>query len=355
MFKSEKINELLPYSVGFVFLLLVLRLFFGYYPQDSYNVYDDWFRYLDNASSISNGNLLISKGAYYGPGSWLYNYFLAVFFPFFGRNMTPYFLIQCAVLIISAIYFLKVIQRNYTSRNFIYSVGFLNLWLLIDFFPNYSVRLLSEPLTCSFILLWLSFLLPNLKNIENPKNSYPEVILFGIIVLTRMSWSLFLPFYLFNLWQRFKCTKVFFINALLLTTIPSTLGFFNLLQTGEIHLLPTEGASDSFQLIQNSNGIYFIKKALFQIGYLPTLVPEFKIRIHWILLFSLGTYITIKLLKIKSFFRNENSMLMLFWLYFLTNLIFVKVESYGYRNEIPLYLILGTYIILSIKDKVKTQ
>jgi hypothetical protein len=146
---------------------------------------DDWLSYKLYAVSILDGGLHIPAvpGAYYLPGGFLYNYFVAAVFAIFGTSTGYVYVVQYALLGIAA------------SLMFIFARGFLSSDVALGYFVtcaialylsfgDYVHRLLSENLV---VVLYPVLLISFVRALE--QHSGPRIALAGfiagLVVLTR--------------------------------------------------------------------------------------------------------------------------------------------------------------------------
>lgn len=341
---------------------------------------DDWTSYANYALDIKRHGLLLPMvpAAYHAPAGFLYSYFLALCFLIFGENTIPVYIIQNLMLglVVAFIYWtFRDKMRNFTGIMFL---GALTLFGLLDTYKYYTFRLLSENLALfSSALFFLCFIKGFEKNILVLQ--LLSAFSMGVLILNRPA-SIFFGFLLVFIVIPYYFTKkktgmvhfLLFISALILTT--SFLGIRNYLVWHQWAFLPTQAQSAGYMRIVNpipasvdlskidANFIYtklhinkeivaymeymlqepklfinyYFKKILFCFGFVKFLVPQYRWRPHWMLMW-LG-YFTYLFLRIKNRTRMQ------LWeiathLYILCHygslILFGQIENYGFRMLLP--------------------
>jgi hypothetical protein len=357
----NKIGNFLAFTIiGFFIVATIIRL----YPFTETNLgisngIDDWFRYWDNAKDISKNGLLIpsQSSVYYGPGSILYNYFIAFCFILFGENLIPIYFIQSMLLASSILLIYYAFREQLSGIIGLLLLVTLFLFGILDTYKYYTFKLLSE----NIAIFTLSFFIYCVKiGFDNNKVSfhYLATFFFVLSVLIRPTlfpiafvYAFFLIFYYFKN-TLFEKQNLFLLLGLLLIGI-SILGFRNYLIAGTWTFLPSEGASDSWKQLLSIDLDILYKKVLFALGFLSYLNPEYYPRPHWFIIIVLYFfYLYYRIKYWKSISSSEiifNSIIISF--YVLT-ILFVTVDSYGFRAFLPIQFLLIAISFLSIEKLI---
>lgn len=356
-----KIGNYLALAIVIVFLM---QTYFRLYPftvtnhGESNNI-DDWFRYWDNAKDISKNGFLIpsQSSVYYGPGSFLYNYFIAACFLLFGENLIPIYFIQ-SVLLASSILLIYYAFRNELSGG-IGLLLLLTLFLfgLLDVFKYYTFKLLSENLAIFTLATFVFFAKIGFDQVK-VKFHYLATFFFVLTVLIRptffpitIAYAVFLiVFYFKN--SALKKYNLLGNLALLFAGI-SILGIRNYFIAGTWVFLPSEGASDSWKQLLELDIEIIYKKVLFAIGFLSSLNPDYYPRPHWFLLFLLYAYYLFGIIKNRPTINYSEILFNVFIIgFYLLTLVFVTVDSYGFRAFLPIQFMLISVSFIAVKKLI---
>ena len=140
---------------------------------------------------------------------------------------------------------------------------------------------------------------------------------------------------------------------LLLFSGISILGIRNYLLTGTWILLPSEGSSDSWKQLLSLDFEILYKKSLFALGFLSQLNPEYYPRPHWFLLILLYfTYLYNRLKNWKSIPYSEILFNVFIVSFYVLTILFVTVDSYGFRAFLPIQFMLIAVSFLSVKKLI---
>lgn len=146
---------------------------------------DDWLDYKLNAISILEGGLHIPRveGAYFIPGGFLYNYFVAAVFLIAGRNSAYVYVIQFGFLALAAV-LMAILARRFMSA--VLATGYMlvaAVFLLVTFW-YWVIRLLSENLAIVLYPIVL-ILIAGAFEKKSLKHLAAAGFLAGLVVLTR--------------------------------------------------------------------------------------------------------------------------------------------------------------------------
>jgi hypothetical protein len=224
---------------------------------------------------------------------------------------------------------------------------------MLDVYKNYTFQLLSENLGLFTVSV---FFYCFIKGIERDNLWLqlggalflvlsilfrPNIFPFGIIFII-------LSLYYFLIIKNKEVLKAFLFVLLILLGL-SIPAIRNYIICGDLTFLPKQGIKDSIYQTAGFSISFFLNKILFCIGYLPVLEPSYQIRPHWMMMW-LGYFIylfyRIKFIR-KLAFWEVGSQLFIFSYYGLS-IVFVQVNSYGYRAFIPVTFVVLAFSFMSI-------
>ena len=353
-----KIGNYLAFAIiGFFIVATIIRL----YPFTETNLgisngIDDWFRYWDNAKDISKNGILMpaQSSVYYGPGSFLYNYFIASCFILFGENLIPIYLIQSILLATSILLIYYAFRDELSGKIGLLLLITLFLFGVLDIYKYYTFKLLSENLALFTLATFIYFIKIGLDN-HIVKFQFLATFFLVLSVLIRPTlfpiafvYAFFLVIYYFKN-TLLKKQNLFLLLGLLFTGI-SILGFRNYLVTGNWIFLPSEGASDSWKQLLSLDFEILYKKSLFALGFLSQLNPNYYSRPHWFLLILLYVFYLLNSIKNwKSIYNSEILFNVFIVSFYMLTFFFVTVDSYGFRAFLPIQFMLIAVSFLSIE------
>ncbi len=356
-----KIGNYLAFAiVGFFIVATIIRL----YPFTGTNLgvsngIDDWFRYWDNAKDISKNGLLIpsQSSVYYGPGSFLYNYFIALCFILFGENLIPIYFIQSIFLATSILLIYYAFRGELSGKIGLLLLITLFLFGVLDIYKYYTFKLLSENLALFTLATFIYFIKIGLDN-HIVKFQFLATFFLVLSVLIRPTlfpiafvYAFLLVIYYFK--NTFlKKQNLFLLLGLLFIGI-SILGFRNYLITETWVFLPSEGSSDSWKQLLSLDFEILYKKSLFALGFLSSLNPEYQPRPHWFfLILTYFTYLYNRLKNWKSISNSEILFNVFIVSFYMLTVLFITVDSYGFRAFLPIQFMLIAVSFLSIEKLI---
>lgn len=356
-----KIGNYLAFAiVGFFIVATIIRL----YPFTETNLgvsngIDDWFRYWDNAKDISKNGLLIpsQSSVYYGPGSFLYSYFIALCFILFGENLIPIYFIQSSLLAFSILLIYYAFRKELGGFTSVLLLLTLFLFALLDTYKHYTFRLLSENLAIFTLATFVYFVKLGFDK-NKVKFQYLATFFLILSVLIRptlfpisFAYAFFLVIYYFK--NPLLKKKNLLGMLLLLFSGISILGIRNYLVTGTWVFLPSEGASDSWKQLLSLDLEIIYKKTLFAFGFLSHLNPDYYPRPHWFLLLLLYlTYLFNRIKNWKSILNSEILFNVFIISFYVLTILFVTVDSYGFRAFLPIQFILIAVSFLLVEKLI---
>ncbi len=322
---------------------------------------DDWNRYARYAIDINNNGPLIESisGNYLIPAGFLYNYFVAICFYFFGENPAIVYCIQ-SILLGSTVALTYLIFRDHLKQK----TGWLLLFILIvfaffDVYKYYTFRLLSENFAIFTITLFFFYFKKALVTKKSKLYIFSGLLL-GISVLTRpniLPFSILLFLMITSFLNRKKGYNywLFFFSYIIIISI---LPLRNFLVSGDLSTMIIDrnflDYLTSIDNIPNENVkttdgqslqgfVHYFKKTLFCLGYLPILEEKYRIRPHWIIMwvgFILNiSYLIGKRRKLKLF---DLSLLFFVLSFYFIIILIAPITNYGFRFLIPvLFIVLG--------------
>ena len=323
------------------------------------NGIDDWFRYWDNAKDISKNGLLIpsQSSVYYGPGSFFYNYFLALCFLLFGENLIPIYFIQSLMLGFSIILIYYAFRKELKGMTGIALLLTLFSFALFDTYKYYTFRLLSENLAIFTLANFVYFVKLGFDNLKI-KFQFLATFFMMLSILIRPTlfpiafvYVLFIVNYFFKNSQLKK--KNLFGMILFFFLGISILGIRNYLVSGNWIFFPSEGISDSWKQLLALDFTISYKKILFAIGFLSNLNSEYYPRPHWFILILLYCYYLYnRINNWKSISYSEiifNSFIISFY---TISILFITIDSYGFRAILPIQFMLIGVSFLSVEKLI---
>ncbi|NBX81352.1 MAG: hypothetical protein EBQ94_13450 [Flavobacteriales bacterium] len=358
---SDKIANYL--CLGIVVFFTILSLFrlypFSETTPGISNEIDDWFRYWDNGNDIVKNGILIpsQKGEYYGPGSFLYNYFIATCILVFGKNDSTIYLIHSILLSSSIVIIYQSFKHKLSSFSGIALLLTLSVFGYLDVLKNYSFKLLSENLALFLVALFVYFVSVFFQH-KRILHLYLAGIFLVLNILTRLTLLPFAFVFLALIFIYFIKTKSItlkkMIPLLLLVLFGiSIIAFRNYLVCGKWTFLPTEGMSDAYSQSGEFTLINVAKKTLYSFGYLKILNQDYQIRPHWFLLwFAYFFYLYQKIKNYKNIPFDELIFNVFIIVIYALNLVFVTVTSYGFRAYLPAIFLLIALSFIEL-DKLR--
>jgi hypothetical protein len=315
---------------------------------------DDWNFYAKNALEIKRGGFLMPHfdGAYAYPGGFFYNYFVAGCFAVFGENAIPVYIVQSLLLGCSVTLIYLAFRNKMKIRTRWVFLLFVTLVALLDVSKDYSVRLLSENLAVFTVAAFVYCLL---KAVELRKFHWQIGTLFFLIVsvLTR---PVMLPFGIvfaaLICWYCFRYRTISIAKTILFTAIVllgiSAIAIRNYFFCGEFLFFPVLGVYGSGLQVEQFSAMLLIKKTLFMFGYLPALSDVYRVRPHWMLLWA--AYLAYLFFRKKQWWKFELAEIpvhLFLLVYCGLSLVFVTVDSYGFRAFIPITLLLVPFSMMA--------
>jgi len=355
--KSKRIFQLswllLPLFVGITIIRLV---YFDAGNAGSYNKIDDWFRYADNAKDILKHGLLMpqQQDAYYGPGSFLYNYFVALHYFIFGISNFWIYISQSILLALSILIHHSIFEKNLKGNWKLILLISLTIIAFSEMYKNYSCRLLSENLGLFFISIFL-FVIAKFFETKQNRFLFFCFILLGLGFLTRPNILPFVLLFPVIIWMYKVINKknfwVYILGIVCLLILISLIAIRNELITGVAIWMPTEGVSDALSQTIHSEKGYFLKKIAFCLGYLPALNNAYQMRPHWLMLWF-GYFLFLFNLRKKRLIEIPFEMILntLLMLFFGACIVFAILPSYGFRIFLPIFLPLTALTVKAFHD-----
>ena len=360
---------------------------------------NDWSYYAQRALDIKHNGLLMPslKCPFPLPSGFLYCYFLALCFLFFGENTVPAFLIQNIMLglSISLIYF--TFRNKLSQRTGLLFLLALFIFSVLDVYKYYSFRFLSENLALFIISAFFFFFV---RGFEKNKFSLqlisaflmglailsrPNMILFGILLIFLvmpyyfkkrkagiLCFTLFISVLIFTTsllaFRNYSiCDRFFFIPEGASTSRPDILGIGNPIPASvDLSLIKTRPFYVNLHVNNYLAGFceymvqkpllffgHYVKKVLFCFGFLRCLDPAYRWRPHWNLMW-LGyfVYLFMRWRERERFEMWEIAVNVYILSYYGLLVLISQLQNYGFRIVIPA---VPFVLLLSFKalDKIK--
>jgi hypothetical protein len=230
-------------------------------------------------------------------------------------------------------------------------LGSLWFFAFFDVFRNYSFRLLSENLVIFTLAMFFFFL----KRWIEKKDIISVVFTSIFLALSLLTRPNILPFFLLFLIVILMLVqrKYFSIKSMIVFigfsfVISSSILLRNYVALDTVKLLPTDGNFVDYFFNFNPHNIeeetfsfwvYYFKKILFMIGYLPILDESFKIRPHWFLMYLGFVLFLVGWIKHHIILHLTEKIILVFIFTFLGMLLLIgQVQIYGFRLLFPVHL-----------------
>jgi hypothetical protein len=228
---------------------------------------------------------------------------------------------------------------------------------LLDTYKYYSFKLLSENLAIFTLATFVYFVKLGFDK-NKVKFQFLATFFLMLSVLIRPTlfpiafvYVLFIVIYYFKNPQLKK--KNLFGMILFFFLGISTLGIRNYLVSGNWIFLPSEGISDSWKQLLALDFTIIYKKILFILGFLSSLNPEYFPRPHWLILILLYCYYLYNRIKNnKSISYSEIIFNGFIICYYTLTILFVTIDSYGFRAILPIQFMLIGVSFLSVEKLI---
>lgn len=301
---------------------------------------DDWNRYARQALDIEQNGLSISSitGDYNGPGGFLYNYFLAALLGIFGPHLFPIYAVQSMMLGLSVAFVFWTFKNSMNRRTGNLFLVTLCGFALLDVHVHYTHALLSENLGLLTISAFLYFLVRTLKS-SRKWQLYLATVFLVLAILSRPNFLPFSGIYVLVLlyrWRGSNALQKVLPHIIILLAGLAIIPFRNYLVGGNFTVLPSEGTHDALVQLYTNGPLYFLKKVAYCFGYLSALMPDYRIRPHWMLMwcgYFVHCFYWAKYQRKPALWELTSQAFIV--TYFVLAIVFVTVGSYGYRAFIP--------------------
>jgi hypothetical protein len=320
---------------------------------------DDWNAYARYSMDIyKNGFSIPSlKENYIAPAGFLYNYFVAIIFYFFGPNLDFIYFSHSLLLSLTVYFSFRTFADGFGTIKKMIFLSTLMLFAFYDVFEKYTFVLLSENLAIFLITMFFYFFK---KGIDKSSLIFTCLAAFclGISVLTRPNifpfTILLLVFMMFFRIKNKISSKNLIIFSILFLFTLTPLCIRNYLVTGYIKFLPTKG--DFFDYLNreyanhSSSGVLsflwiYLKKILYIFGFLSVLKPTYNFRLQWFIIWVMYIvyfYNYIKFKIINDFNIWEVAMNLYVFSFFGILILLTQIQVYGFRFLLPgLFILIG--------------
>jgi len=403
------INFLSKKSTGNILAILVVVIFLALalvrlYPyENNLQTYlktetgNDWLAYTEFGLDIARNGILLPAVAssYNVPAGFLYNYFVALCFIIFGESLIPIYIIQHIMMGLAVALIYWTFRDKMNGLTGIMFLGVIFIFTLLDAGKYYVVRVLSENLMFFTISLFFFCFIRGIEK-KNIKLQLFSAFLMGTIVLTRPETILFaaaliLVVSLFYFQKRLKGFTYLVLFITIMALGMSFLGIRNRLACGEWEFLPKgKGAfrqqgypippsidlskidtnplyarlnigsniSPYLEYMRQEPLLFFeylFKKVLFSFGFLSILVPYFRWRPHWTLMWiGYFIYLFLRIRERKKFEMWEIVVHVYILCHMSILILYTNIGSYGFRRFISVtnFVLLFSFLAL---DKVRKR
>jgi hypothetical protein len=320
---------------------------------------DDWLMYKGMALNILDEGWTIpaARWNYFRPGGFLYNYFIAAVFALTGRNVAYVYLVQAVLLGIS-VAVLTIAFRPFllVPTQYVFAVMVAGSAYL-DVYRNYTFKLLSENLLV-FLLPFFWLTVTNvMRHRERPAALLLCGFVFGLCALTRPNLMPFMPVIALVMWWRLSL-GIRQVAAMLVgfAACVSMMVVRNYEVTGQLSLAVVTGSSDWMRPPEKtltSAVVFYGRRILFSIGFLPMLIEVYHVRPHWVL-----AWCGVVARAGRRQFETWEVLVIVFIVIYLGPLVAVGIiESYGYRMISPVipFVMLLAVRVLDLKLRERTR
>lgn len=325
---------------------------------------EDWLHYKRGALSILHDGwtMPVVAEAYFRPAGFFYNYFVAAVFATLGENSAYVYLTQAALLGASiGVMYLTFRSRLAPGGGLVYLVLSI-LFLGVDMFWKYTVRLLSENLLLFWLPLCHYTLLRALDN-GRPRNGLTAGVFLGLAAGTRPNTLLLVPGMSAllamlgpgSVARRLRTSVALLLGAaVILAVIPIR----DYAVTGQIGVrvvtdtqdwrLPTTATPGgpapfgaAWVRIQD-----YARGALYCLGFLFVAGAKYSLMPHWIVMWGCAALFGVASLRVGRLASWEILALGVVLLYLVPLVSGAQVTSYGVRMIVP---VVPTVLLLAVQ------
>jgi hypothetical protein len=320
-------------------------------PESARN--EDWLIYRENAVSIVDGGLVMPavRGNYYRPGGFLYNYFVAAVFAITGKNSSHVYLVQAVLLALSVGGMTFAFAATLRAQTLWWFAAALAVTAYLDVFRYYTFRLLSENLLLVCLSAWLIAMMAAVRRSDSWLLFAASGALLGLCVLTRPNLLPLGPAIALALWMRRRQDGIggaviaAFVAAC--AACVALLVARNVAATGQLDVSVWTNAGGwmhpsfdrtgqplrDFGVALLSYGAFYLRRALFSVGFLFLLDPAYRFRPHWLMAWlGLAAFCV---LKIRSLELWELLLLTFVVVYLVPLIAVADLPNYGFRMIFP--------------------
>jgi hypothetical protein len=320
---------------------------------------DDWLMYKGMALNILDEGWTIpaARWNYFRPGGFLYNYFIAAVFALTGRNVAYVYLVQAVLLGIS-VAVLTIAFRPFllVPTQYLFALMVAGSAYL-DVYRNYTFKLLSENL----LVFLLPFFWLTVTNVIRHRERAAALLLcgfvFGLCALTRPNLMPFMPVIALVMWWRLSL-RIRQVAAMFVgfAVCVSMMVVRNYEVTGQLSLAVVTGSGDWMRPPEKtltSAVVFYGRRILFSLGFLPMLMEVYHVRPHWVL-----AWCGVVARAGRRQFETWEVLVIVFIVIYLGPLVAVGIiESYGYRMIAPVipFVMLLAVRVLDLKLRERTR
>ncbi|HZS08795.1 MAG TPA: glycosyltransferase family 39 protein [Blastocatellia bacterium] len=300
---------------------------------------DDWIVYKRNALNIIHGGLLIPdlQESYFAPAGFIYNYFIAAVFALTGENSTHVYITQAVLLALSAGLTTLAFKAHLPPEKLILYFGLLSVSFLLDVFPHYTFRLLSENLA---LFLLAVFCLALMRGFE--KGSAVLItcagVMLGLCALCRPNIALAAPVTALLLFLKIQNNRtgacLLFLLGFALTF--SLLPLRNYAVAGELSA-PIFTRTYYWCSPDNVDSAvpFYMKRVLFCFGWLSLESSGCRIRPHWLLMWIAAGVWTWRATKRRTLEFRQLFAVSFIAVYLIPVIVLSQISNYGFRFILP--------------------
>jgi hypothetical protein len=306
----------------------------------------------------------VVQGPYRRPGGFLYNYFVAAVFGFFGENAANVYLVQAGLLGLAIVGMAATFGGFLSRRARLGYLVALTGFMAVDVFRYYTVRLLSENLV---LVLLPPFFLTTLQIVSEGRMRDAVVggVWLGLAVLTRPNLILmgagtaFLVLAYARPGRRALAAAATFLMAFSLALAP--MAFRNYVVTGvpsldvittthdwlgpRVDLAPPLDVAKVAHAAATTVDFYG-KRVLFCVGFASLADPGYRIRPHWVLAWLGAALFVLGAIRRRRCELWEALALTFIVLYLAPLVAVAHLANYGFRMVVP---VIPVVLLLAVR------
>lgn len=301
---------------------------------------DDWYFYKKLATSIVEGGLTMPGIESYVlvPHGFLYNYFVAAVFAVFGTATSYVYVVQTLLAGLACSLLWMAVRRRLTPAGGVATLVLTGVVVYVDFVRGLAFRLLSESL---FLFLMAAFLaaLGSADDRRSRARVFAAGVLLGLAVLSRTSTivaglGILAGYLAAALWRPRERAAT---TALLVAGFVLAMGLLPLREYAATGRANVDLITNTGDWVRPPAGLaamadYYARRAVFALGVPEFVLPDYRPRPHWLLMWlGVAGYLIALVRKRRWPDAVERCVLLFLPLYLGPVLLVAGIENYGGR------------------------